>query len=239
MSVFKFKNFSVQQSDAAMKVGTDAMLLGAFIEAENKTRALDIGTGTGVLSLMLAQQNDTLQVTGVEIDQASAEEAILNFKNSTWSNRLQLIHNDFLNQEFSDSFDLIVSNPPYFATTNENNDSRKAQARHVSSLEVKPFIEKVHSILSSTGSFWIIIPYIDFESWNAQTTANSLKLARKIDIIGKRGNDPIRCILKFDLSSDCRKNESVCIRNTDNSYTDQYIELTKEFHGKDLKLPTR
>ena len=105
MSVFKFKNFSVQQSDAAMKVGTDAMLLGTFIEAENKTRALDIGTGTGVLSLMLAQQNDTLQVTGVEIDQASAEEAILNFKNSTWSNRLQLIHNDFLNQEFSDSFD--------------------------------------------------------------------------------------------------------------------------------------
>jgi tRNA1Val (adenine37-N6)-methyltransferase len=234
MSVFKFKYFTVLQSAAAMKVGTDAMLLGAFIETENKTRALDIGTGTGVLSLMLAQQNENLQITGVEIDQAAAEEAILNFKNSLWTNRLQLIHNDFLKQEFSDSFDLIVSNPPYFATTNENNDSRKAQARHVSSLEVKPFIEKVQSILSSTGSFWIIIPYIDFESWNAQAAANTLKLARKIDVIGKRGNDPIRCILKFDLSSVWVKNESFCIRNTDNWYTDEYTELTKEFHGTEL-----
>jgi len=234
MSTFKFKYFTVQQSDAAMKVGTDAMLLGAFVQAEGKAQALDIGTGTGVLSLMLAQKNETIQITGIDIDEASVQEANLNFENSPWSNRLQLIHNDFLKQTFSDSYDLIVSNPPYFSTTNENEDSRKAQARHVSSLEVKPFIEKVQSMLTSTGSFWVIIPYIDFENWNAQATANSLKLARKIDVIGKEGNDPIRCILKFDLSSNSLKEESFCIRNTDNSYTEEYIELTKEFHGTEL-----
>ena len=101
-------------------------------------------------------------------------------------------------------------------------------------MAIKPFIEKVHSILSLTGSFWIIIPYIDFENWNAQATANGLKLARKIDVIGKDGNQPIRCVLQFDLSSDSVRNESFCIRNTDNSYTDDYIKLTREFHGRDL-----
>ncbi len=138
MSVFKFKHFSVKQSDSAMKVGTDAMLLGAFVETENKTQALDIGTGTGVLSLMLAQKNETLQITAIDIDELSAKEALINFQNSSWTNRLNVYHADFLSFKTENQYDLIVSNPPYFSTTNENKDERKAQARHISSLEIKP-----------------------------------------------------------------------------------------------------
>lgn len=234
MSVFKFKYFTVQQSDSAMKVGTDAMILGAFVETENKTRGLDIGTGTGVISLMLAQKNENLQITAIDIDEASVQEANMNFKNSPWSNRLHVIHNDFLAHNFEEQFDLIVSNPPYFSTTNENEDARKAQARHVSSLEIKPFIVKVSSLLSPTGHFWLIIPYNDFTRWYLNCEMNGLRIARKIDIIGKEGNEPIRCILKIDKTTILTQNEKFCIRNADNLYSDEYIALTKEFHGTEI-----
>ena len=234
MSVFKFKYFTVQQSDSAMKVGTDAMLLGAFVQAEGKAQALDIGTGTGVLSLMLAQKNETIQITGIDIDEASVQEANLNFMNSMWSKRLFAFQNDFLGHDFNRRFDLIISNPPYFSTTNENKEVRKAQARHVSSLEIKPFIEKVGSLLTPTGCFWLIIPYNDFTRWYLNCEKNGLRIARKIDVAGKDGNEPIRCILKIDQTTVITKNETFCIRNSDNSYSDEYIELTKEFHGTEL-----
>lgn len=234
MSEFKFKHFTVQQSASAMKVGTDAMILGAFIETEDKIGALDIGTGTGVLSLMLAQKNENLQVIAIDIDEVAVEEANLNFYNSPWSKRLIAIQNDFLLHTFEKHFDLIVSNPPYFSTTNENDDTRKAQARHVSSLEIGPFIKKTKFLLRPDGRFWLIIPYIDFTKWYIHAEINGLRIAKRIDVIGKEGNEPIRCILKFDQSTVFTKNETFCIRKADNSYTDEYIALTKEFHGTEL-----
>lgn len=234
MSVFQFKHFSVKQSDSAMKVGTDAMLLGAFIETEEKKSALDIGTGTGVLALMLAQKNETLQISAIDIDELSAKEALINFQNSSWTNRLNLHHADFLSFETEKQYDLIVSNPPYFSTTNENKDERKAQARHISSLEIKPFINKVSALLSPNGHFWIIIPYNDVDLWYSQITANDLHIAKRINIIGKEGNEPIRCILKMNKNAFLHKPETFCIRTADNKYTQEYIDLTKDFHGTEL-----
>ena len=234
MSVFKFKHFTIQQSDSAMKVGTDAMILGALIQSKDKTHGLDIGTGTGVLSLMLAQQNEILQITAIDIDEASVQEAKLNFERSPWINRLTAIHNDFLSHDFEGQFDLIVSNPPYFSTTNENENKRKAQARHVSSLEIKPFIEKVNSLLRASGHFWLILPYSDAAQWFFQFEECGLTAARKIDIIGKEVNDPIRCVCELVKFSVITQNESFCIRNTDNSYSDEYKLITKEFHGTEI-----
>lgn len=234
MSVFKFKHFTVQQSDSAMKVGTDAMVLGAFVDTSNKDHLLDVGTGTGVLSLMIAQKNESIEVTAIDIDKAAVQEASLNFRNSNWSNRLTAIHNDFLSHDFEGQYDLIVSNPPFFSTTNENNHARKAQARHVSSLEIKPFIEKVNSLLQEDGHFWLILPYSDYEQWFLQFEECGLNAARKIDIIGKEGNDPIRCVFELVKSSITTQNERFCIRNLDNSYSDEYVALTKEFHGTEI-----
>ena len=214
-----------------MKVGTDAMILGAFIETEGKKNALDVGTGTGVLALMLAQKNSELSITGIEIDEASAQEASFNFQQSPWSERMNVEHIDFLDFESSLRFDLIVSNPPYFSTTNENEDPRKTQARHVSSLDIAPFLKKVKTILSPDGCFWLIIPAIDFTKWYIYAEKNGLHIARKIDIVGKEGNDPIRCVLKMNQSAISPKGETLCIRKADNAYTERYIELTKEFHG--------
>ena len=234
MSVFKFKHFSVKQSDSAMKVGTDALILGAFIEASEKCQALDIGCGTGVLSLMIAQQNNSAQITAIDIDEASVQEANVNFKNSQWSKRLIAFQNDFLEHDFTEQFDLIVSNPPYFSTTNENTDTRKAQARHVSSLEIKPFLEKVNSLLLPNGDFWIIIPFYDVSLWTHQAEVNDLFVTRRVDVIGKEGNEPIRSILKFAHSSEFVNRTSFCIRKLDNSYTEEYKAITKEYHGTEI-----
>ena len=231
MSIFQFKHFSVLQADSAMKVGTDAMILGAFVETEGKKNALDVGTGTGVLGLMLAQKNSELAITGIEIDEASAQEANFNFQQSPWSERMNVEHIDFLDFESSLRFDLIVSNPPYFSTTNENEDPRKAQARHVSSLDIAPFLKKVKTILRPDGCFWLIMPAIDFTKWYICAEKNGLRIARKIEIVGKKGNEPIRCILKMNQSAVLPKRETFCIRKADNSYSEEYIELTKEFHG--------
>lgn len=231
MSVFQFKHFSITQKESAMKVGTDAMLLGAFVNVENKQIALDIGTGTGVVALMVAQKNVALTIDAVEIDKQSADEAKLNFENSNWSNRLKVFNTDFLAFQTDKQYDLIVSNPPYFSTTNENQSERKSKARHVSSLAIKPLISKIATLLSSNGHFWLIIPYSDFDVWHAQISANKLNISKRINIIGKEGNEPIRSILNIDFSTTEIQNETFCVRNKDNSYSDYYVELTREFHG--------
>lgn len=235
MSIFKFKHFFVIQKVSAMKVGTDAMILGAFVDTVNKKQALDIGTGTGVISLMLAQKNEALYVTGIEIDSESAVEAQLNFEESPWGNQLSIIQNNFLLNDFKGKqYDLIVSNPPYFSTTNENLDERKAKTRHVSSLQIIPFIEKVNKLLTTEGNFWVIIPFDDYKLWQNQFKVNSLYVNRKIDVIGKEGGNPIRCILNISRLFNQLKEETFCIRNSDGTYTEEYIQLTKEYHGVEL-----
>ena len=138
--------------------------------------------------------------------------------------------NDFKEQQY----DLIVSNPPYFSTTNENIDERKAKARHVSSLQIKPFIDKVNELLTAEGNFWLIIPFDDFRLWKHQFEANSLFVNRKIDVTGKEGGTPIRCILNVSRFFNQFKEELFCIRKSDGKYTDQYVELTKDFHGVEI-----
>ena len=109
MSKFRFKEFSIQQDVNTHKVGTDAMLLGAYIDASRQSLGLDIGAGTGVLSLMLAQRNPTIQITCIEIDEKSSEECSSNIMESPWSNRIHLINNDFIDFQFTHKFELISS----------------------------------------------------------------------------------------------------------------------------------
>ena len=136
MSNFRFKQFEITQNDNAMKVGTDAMVLGSFVNSHGRKKGLDVGSGTGVLSLMIAQNNSDISIDAVELDALSAAEGELNFKNSPWPERLKTHHCDFLEYETEEKYDLIVSNPPYYQTTLVNNDDRKANARHEKSARV-------------------------------------------------------------------------------------------------------
>ncbi len=233
--MFHFKHFSVRQSASAMKVGTDAMILGALIDSSKKKRGLDIGAGTGVLSLMVAQLNPTIQIDAVEIDELAAEECALNFKNSSWLDRLSVFQEDFDNFNKENKYDLIFSNPPYYATTNLNEDSRKAQARHEDSLPSSVILKKVNSLLSVEGEFWVIIPFSEQDKWISLGASNNLFVKTIYSIKGKSNKEVNRVVLCFNRSVILHEENEMVVRKLDNSYSDEYIELTKEFHSIDLR----
>lgn len=235
MSIFTFKHFSVSQSTTTMKVGTDAMLLGSFVTWRLEPASiLDIGTGTGVLALMLAQRTHTSCITGIEIDELAASEAIFNFKNSAWSMRLAGIHGDILFTEFDQPFDLIISNPPYYENSLLSENERTARAKHAEFLPVTAILEKVEALLSEIGTFWVIIPSENAASWLHLAAHLGLHLHESIAIIGKEGQAEKRRILAFGRNRVNLQTGSLAVRDQYGNYTQEYIEITKEFHDRDL-----
>ena len=234
MSIFKFKHFEINQSESAMKVGTDSMILGAFINSEDKKTGLDVGAGTGVLSLMITQLNSEIEIDAVELDEKSAEECKLNFNNSSWSKRLEVVTANFLDFTPEKRYDLIFSNPPFYTSTLLNSDSRKANARHEKSLPIELFLKKIKNLLTPEGEFWIIIPSNDYVRWYIPAETEGLRVAKKINISGKTATESNRFILCFDFTTILSKEQSFSIRDANGKYTQEYIELTKSYHGKKL-----
>lgn len=234
MSTFQFKHFSVSQANATMKVGTDAMLLGSSVDDERPSSILDIGTGTGVIALMLAQRFAEAKVIGLEIDDEACQEAKINFEQSPWKDRLETIHGDILDIQFDDRFDLIVSNPPYYENSLISENERTSRAKHAEFLPVNNLLRKVASILTENGFFWVIIPPENAESWMHQAELNQLHLQSSISILGKEGQAEKRRILAFAREKREVTSSRLTIRNSEGKYTPEYIELTKEFHDRDL-----
>jgi tRNA1Val (adenine37-N6)-methyltransferase len=233
MPPFLFKHFSITQNRSALKVGTDAMLLGAFIKSENEHIGLDIGAGTGVLSLMVVQKNPTIQIDAIELDNESIIDCQENFINSNWSERLSTISADFLKHEFDKKYDLIFSNPPFYQNSLVNENHRTAVSKHAVHLPFDRLFEKVSSLLSDTGCFWIIFPFDDFEKVTNLGMSNGLFIENKITIESKL-TVPTRVILSFRKTINQVSEKTLVIRSLDNSFSDEYIELTKDFHGKKL-----
>lgn len=234
MSVFQFKYFNVTHSQSSMKVGTDAMVLGASVDTKHKISALDIGAGTGVISLMIAQQNPKLQVTAIEIDQQAAEECADNFTQSPWNDRLTTIQSDFLAFASDTTYDLIVSNPPYYTSTLENSDERKAKSRHISALPMDDFLSKSKELLAKDGDLWIIVPFLDHKNWVDSALRSQLYLKESIVLRGKVELPPNRAILHFSDKEMVQTMQDLVIRNSDGTYTEEYRALTLEFHGKKI-----
>jgi len=233
MSTFHFKEFSIQQDVSAMKVGTDAMILGSLVDSNLKVNGLDIGTGTGVLSLMIAQRNKNICIHAIEIDVESAKEAELNFQNSPWSNRLRIVQADFRKFFPEIQFDLIVSNPPYFENGILNESIRKANSRHEDSLPLQELFQKVAEMLAPNGHFWLILPFETAAKWKMKATELKLFCEKEIIIFGKP-NLPKRMVLCFSkVGVECVKS-SVLIRTENNEYSKEYKELTVDFHGVTL-----
>lgn len=234
MSTFQFKHFDIVQKDNAMKVGTDSMVLGAFINSSNRKKGLDIGAGTGVLSLMITQNNPEISIDAVELDELSVKECELNFQNSKWSERLNVHQGDFLEFETEDKYDLIISNPPYYQSTLVNEDDRKANARHEQSLPMRDFIIKARNLLCNEGEFWFIVPADDQHTWKKECSSANLHLVEKISIIGKEGGEAKRVIFVFCNHKAIFEESSFSVRNRKNGYTEEYKELTRDFHFNEL-----
>jgi len=234
MPPFLFKHFSITQNRSALKVGTDAMLLGAFIKSENEQLGLDIGTGTGVLSLMIAQKNPTIQIDAIDLDGESIMDCQENFTNSNWSERLSIILADFLQFPFDKKYDLIFSNPPFYQNSLVNENNRTAVSKHAVHLPFNQLFEKVSNLLSDNGCFWLIFPFDDLEKVTLFGKANGLFIENIITIESKL-TVPTRVILSFRKTINEVSEKTIVIRNIDNSFSDEYIELTKDFHGKKLQ----
>lgn len=235
MSVFRFKHFSVQQQNSALKVGTDAMILGASVDNHNVKSVLDIGAGTGVLSLMMAQKFPQAKITAIEIDEQASMDCQENFNHSNWAERLQLIQKDFLTWSTSQQFDLIVSNPPFYQSTLLNKNQQEAKAKHENSLPSKQLVKSIGHFLSEKGVVWLIFPWEDFSKWQIHFKENNLFVQREVAVFGKKGKFPNRIIValkKVDFPS--QKSELI-LRDSNGNYTEQYIRLTEDFHFNDLR----
>lgn len=232
MSVFKFKYFDVLQNDEVHKVGTDAMVLGALIEAENPTHILEIGTGTGVISLMLAQIFQNAHITSLDIDEKAVRLCEKNVCSSPFKDRISTSHQNFLTFSSDVRFDLIVSNPPYFNTTMLSDDTRKNLAKHEHSMSVKNLIIHADSLLTDAGVLGIILPSERTES--LLQSELKLHLIKRIKVYGKP-NKHVRDVLIFSKN----KSENLCIdtfliRDEKGNYSEEYKQKTKDFHYNEL-----
>jgi tRNA1Val (adenine37-N6)-methyltransferase len=224
---FKFKQFEIQQSSGVFRVGTDAVLLGALANIDSAENVLEVGTGTGLISLMLAQRNPKANFLGIDINAEAENLTRLNFENSPFNSRLQNILADFKSFENDRTFDVIVSNPPYF----EENSSRKdIIARQTIELNFQQLISKSSKLLTENGVFSVIIPFEVGEGFVEIAKDNQLYLKRKINIYGIENSKIKRLVLEFSPIEKYLEESDFVIEKSPRKYSDQYLELTKEFH---------
>ncbi|NML58701.1 tRNA1(Val) (adenine(37)-N6)-methyltransferase [Chryseobacterium cheonjiense] len=227
MKPFSFKQFTIQQSKNVFRVGTDGVLLGALADVKNAFSVLEIGTGTGLISLMLAQRNPEAKFLGIDINKDAAELTKVNFQNAPFFSRLKNIHQDFKDFETEQEFDLIVSNPPYF----EVSDSEKDKiARQTVELNFRQLIVKSSQMLSKKGILSVIIPAEAGNNFMTTAYESGMYLVRKIIVKGIENSKVKRLVLEFSKSEKRLEESELIIEKSPRQYSDQYLELTKEFH---------
>lgn len=231
MSTFSFKHFQINQSNSLLRVGTDAMIFGAFIQAEDALSGLDIGAGTGVLSLMVAQKNPRIAIDAIEIDEQSSIDLKTNFHNCQFPNQLRNFQADFLNFQFEKKYDLIFSNPPFYEDGYFDEHSKNVSAKHNQHLPFELLLNRVADLLSENGKFWLIIPHQNEDKWVKYAKELGLHLENHISIYGKPAIR-IRTILSFSRMPVNSIDTEFIIRDENGFYTSTYKSLTKEYHNK-------
>ena len=229
---FRFKQFAVLNDRTAMKVGTDGVLLGAWCPVEGAQRALDVGTGCGVIALMVAQRNSEAHIDGIDIDPGAIEEATLNFAASPWSERLTAMMADFNHMTSTDRYDLIVSNPPYFTDSLLPPDAARTLARHTGSLSYRQLIEGAAQRLTDSGMLALISP-TEAEGAIIEAAAfASLPVKNITRVIPVEGAAVKRSLWLLSRREMPYREENLTIAHRDGSFTSEYIALTRDFYLK-------
>ena len=230
---FQFKQFRVEQEQSAMKVGIDGVLLGAWANVDGCSQILDVGTGTGLIALMLAQRSEA-KITAIEIEKKAALEAAENVSVSPWNERIEVVHTSF--QDFAkkchEKFDLIVSNPPYFSNSFKAANSERTLARHNDTLPFSVLIKLASEMLSEHGRLALIVPGGAIQHLKDLAELNHLFLQHITAIKPKPGKSVNRALLEWGRKQTALKEDCLIIYNRDNSFTEEYIGLTKEFYLK-------
>lgn len=227
MKPFRFQQFSIQQSKDVFRVGTDGVLLGAMCNVKNAKKILEIGTGTGLISLMLAQRNVSAKISAIDINENAVKLASENFRNSIFNENLKVGLKDFKNFETNENFDLVVCNPPFFE---ENASAKDVLARQQVELNFRNLVEKSTEIITKKGILSIILPSEAATDVKSLAEEFNLYLVREINIYGIEGGNLKRNILEFSLAQKPLEISDFVIEKRPREYSDQYLNLTKNFH---------
>lgn len=226
---FHFRQFSVCHRHCAMKVGTDGVLLGA-LAAVRGSSALDIGTGSGLVALMLAQRSPQIRVTAIDIDTGAVNQAADNFRASPWPSRLTALQADVVSYEPALPFDTVVCNPPYYEHSPAAGSETRQKARVADRLTHEQLAVAVGRLLAPDGCFSVILPYDDTGRFAWLCWQNGLFLRRRVDVCTKYGKTYKRSVLVFERFSGELHVESLCLMNGDGKRSEAYGSLTEAFY---------
>lgn len=232
---FVFKQFTIQQNRCAMKIGTDGVLFGAWTSLENQPKAiLDIGAGTGLIALMLAQKSDATTIDALEIDADAYEQCTENFESSPWGDRLFCYHaglDEFV-ADIENKYDLIVSNPPFYSEEVTSGDASRDQARQNQSLPFEELVVGVYHLLSEEGFFSTIIPFKEEEDFLKLASCFGLVPQRITRVKGNPYSEIKRSLLEFGFMKTDVIIDELIIEEERHQYTDAYKALTQDFYLK-------
>ncbi|MFZ1800794.1 MAG: methyltransferase [Chitinophagaceae bacterium] len=229
---FSFKNFTVQQEYCAMKVCTDSCIFGAWAgpeKKEEKMNVLDIGTGTGLLSLMLAQRFENIFIDAVEIDVAATKQATENFANSPWIHRLNAIHADIQHFSGAKKYDFIICNPPFFHKYLKSPDENINKARHVHSMDENVLIKLIDQLVSPKGRFALMLPFVRREIYIQTAEKMGWFPLKELWLQQTPAHIYFRLMVQFEKKAAITTIQKICIKEMDNHYSDSYYELMKDY----------
>ena len=232
---FQFKQFSVNQDQCAMKIGTDGVLLGAWTSIKsNPFSILDIGAGTGVLSLMLAQRCDAQVIEALEIDDNAYEQCVDNFEDSLWNDRLFCYHASLeeFSEEIEDTYDLIICNPPFYSEDYKTENVQRDLARFQDAMPFEHLLESVSTLLSEMGSFSTIIPFSEEKKFISLAKQVALFPKRILNVRGNPSTEIKRSLIEFSFVNQDVEILELVIETARHQYTEDYINLTQDFYLK-------
>ena len=231
---FEFKKFRIQQDKCAMRVSTDAVLLGAWVAPGNSKSILDIGTGSGVIALMMAQKSSAAEITAIDIDEASTEQARSNVDGSPYAGRVKVEHcafQDFV-QRHKEQFNLIVTNPPFFIDSLKNSTGSRTIARHTDRLSFDDLILGVKKLLHEKGKFCLILPKNEAVTFRSKAEAAGLYLSKllRVRTTSEKSSEK-RHLMQFEFKeSEFSESTLVIEADSHRNYTQEYKDLTRDFY---------
>lgn len=229
-SYFRFKQFNINQQDCAMKVTTDACIQGAWTPTNNAKKILDIGAGTGLLSLMMAQRAANAQITAAELDITAAKQAGENVSATPWNDRVQVIQTDIRIFESNDKYDLIISNPPFFNNSLLSDKDARNKARHTASLSYDDLFNAINLNMSETGIASVLLPRPESDIWEDMIGRHGWHIHRTLLIKHTEGAAIKRVVLIAGRRPAQRIDEVLTIKLADGDYTPDFKQLLAPFY---------
>lgn len=230
---FQFKQFSVAHDRSTHKIGTDGVLLGAWADVSNVQYILDVGTGTGVIALMMAQRTaEPVLIDAVEIEKEDHEQALQNVLQSPWASKISVHHTAIQNFSPSHPYDLVISNPPYFINSWKPPEKKRSQARHTHELSFDELLSAASRLLTPTGRLAVVLPYQEALQFTALAKDHGLHVVRRMEFRSRAHKPVERLLLEFSRQAADVKEESLILHDQGEEWSEDYRRLTREFYLK-------